>query len=64
MRIVMDGWVNNALFLAAKHIDESKVDYHDDMSGDVFFQWFTETLLKNVPNKSIIVLDNASYHSV
>ena len=58
-----DGWVNKSLFLAAKHIDESKVDYHD-MSGDVFFQWFTETLLKNLPNKSIIVWDNVSYHSV
>ena len=33
------------------------------MNGDVFEHWFEEKLLPNLPEKCIIVLDNASYHS-
>lgn len=39
-------------------------DFHDEMNGDCFTRWFTESLLKNIPAKSVIVLDNAPYHSV
>ena len=33
------------------------------MNSDVFEHWFEEKLLPNLPEKCIIVLDNASYHS-
>lgn len=38
------------------------VDYHEEMTGAVFQQWFEGILPKLQPN-SIIVLDNASIHS-
>ena len=38
-------------------------DYHDDMTADHFEEWFGTKLLTNVPPNSLIVMDNASYHS-
>ena len=38
-------------------------DYHEDMNGDVFRDWFQVILPKLEPG-SVIVMDNASYHSV
>lgn len=38
-------------------------DYHQDMNADVFHKWFI-SLLDNIAPNSIIVMDNASYHSV
>jgi transposase len=31
---------------------------------DLFQKWFVEKLLPNIPNKSIIIMDNATYHNV
>ncbi|KAL4101220.1 hypothetical protein QTP88_021240 [Uroleucon formosanum] len=45
---------------------ESKTNsayYHDEMNGDTFYEWFVKTLPLLKPN-AIIVMDNASYHSV
>lgn len=39
------------------------IDYHEEMNGDYFEKWFKEFLPKLNPN-SVIVLDNAPYHSV
>ncbi|XP_074648979.1 uncharacterized protein LOC141904300 [Tubulanus polymorphus] len=39
-------------------------DYYDDMNGEDFEKWFKETLLPKLPPNSVIVMDNASYHSV
>lgn len=38
-------------------------DYHGEMNESTFLQWFEEQLLKKLEEPSIIVLDNASYHS-
>lgn len=38
-------------------------DYHDDMDYNNFSKWVSECLLPNLPNNSVIVLDNASYHN-
>lgn len=43
-------------------VSGSSGDYHEDMNGDVYEKWFKETLSRLDPN-SVIVLDNASYHS-
>ncbi|CAC5392648.1 unnamed protein product [Mytilus coruscus] len=39
-------------------------DYHTEMNGKVFEQWFEKQLVPALPPKSIVVMDNASYHSV
>lgn len=37
-------------------------DYHEDMNSDVFEDWFSQ-MIDLIPDGSIIVMDNASYHS-
>lgn len=39
-------------------------DYHAEMDGNRFEKWFLEQLLPNIEPGSVIVMDNASYHSV
>jgi transposase len=39
------------------------VDLWDcNINSDVFYAWLTQSLLPNCPPKSIIVMDNASFH--
>ena len=38
-------------------------EYHSEMNGQNFQKWFCEKLLENISVKSVIVMDNASYHS-
>ena len=38
-------------------------DYHDSMNGDSYEQYFVNSLCTNVPQGSLIVIDNAPYHS-
>jgi len=59
--ITRDGWVNNAqlVFKAKKRTG----DYHGQMDWGNFSRWFTEQLLPNIPENSIIIMDNASYHN-
>lgn len=54
------GFLNDGLLLF-----ESKKtgDYHLEMNGDVFKSWF-EKIVKLLPQNSVIVMDNAPYHSV
>lgn len=58
-----DGWAPNCLLLSAKNIKDSSLDYHEDTSAELFENWFENYLLKNIPNNSVIIMDNASYHS-
>lgn len=57
-----DGFVVNGLLLSAKDIKSSSADYHEDMTANLFERWFSG-LLSKLPNGSVIVLDNAPYHS-
>lgn len=41
---------------------KSTGDYHQEMNSDVFRGWFLD-LLKGLEEPSVIVMDNASYHS-
>ena len=55
------GWVpNTTLIFRSK---KNTGDYHDEMTGEHFEEWFKEKLLPNLPSNSLIVMDNASYHS-
>lgn len=38
-------------------------DYHDEMNGDTFFDWL-KNVLPLLDDNCVIVMDNASYHSV
>ncbi|XP_045107564.1 uncharacterized protein LOC123502506 [Portunus trituberculatus] len=56
-----DGFVPGAtlVFQAKKNVG----DYHEQMNADTFEKWFKSQLLPNIPSSSVIVMDNASYHS-
>lgn len=54
-----DGFVDGGLLtFESKHTG----DYHEDMNADVFEEYF-EQMLDLIPCGSVIVMDNASYHS-
>jgi len=57
-----NGWVPNSklVFKASKKTG----DYHTNMNWDNFSKWFQEKLLKNIPENSLIIMDNAPYHNV
>ena len=42
---------------------KNSADYHDEINGDNFKEWF-ETILPRLEPNNIIVMDNAPYHSV
>ncbi|CAC5407423.1 unnamed protein product [Mytilus coruscus] len=47
-------------------IFESKTnssDYHDEMNKKHFTEWFRDTLLPKLPPLSVIIMNNAPYHS-
>jgi hypothetical protein len=39
-------------------------DYQGEMNSDIFIKWPREKLIPNLPPRSVLVLDNASYHTV
>ena len=43
---------------------KSTRDYHEEMNGHTFKSWFQESFLPKIGANSVIVMDNASYHSV
>ena len=57
------GFVPNAMLLSAKNIAQSSADYHQDMNVNLFEKWFSEQSLPNILLHSVIVMDNAPYHS-
>jgi hypothetical protein len=42
---------------------KNSVDEHDKVDGECYESWFEQSLLANLPEGSIIVVDNASCHS-
>lgn len=38
-------------------------DYHGEMNSELFLRWLATQLLPSLPEPSVIVLDNAPYHS-
>ena len=56
-----EGWVKDAaLVLQSKR---GTGDYHNEMKHNTFEEWVTNQLFPNIPPRSVIVMDNASYHS-
>jgi transposase len=60
--ITKDSWVPKAkvVFKSTRKTG----DYQGQMNRELFQKWLIEKWLPNIPKKSIIVMDNASYHNV
>jgi hypothetical protein len=39
-------------------------DYHQEIKGPTFLNWFENQLMPALKSRSVIVLDNASYHNI
>lgn len=59
--ITSEGWVPNAKMVFKS--SRKTGDYHGQMNAGLFQKWFKEHLLPNIPSKSLIILDNATYHN-
>ncbi|CAC5395126.1 unnamed protein product [Mytilus coruscus] len=51
-------------YLVFKGISTDGRDYHTEMNSKIFEQWIEKQLVPALPQKSLIVMDNASYHSM
>lgn len=60
--ITKDGWIPGAkvTFKSTRKTG----DYHGQMNQGMFTKWFKEKLLANIPDNSLIIMDNASYHNI
>ena len=56
-----DGFINGTElnFLCKKNT----ANEHEEMDGETYEKWFMEQLVPNCPRNSVVVLDNAKYHS-
>lgn len=55
------GFIDNALLIFQSG---TKIgDYHSEMNFENFSKWVKEKLIPNLPQSSVIILDNASYHN-
>lgn len=56
-----NGFVNNALLIFKS--GQKSGDYHDAMNFSNYRKWLEEKLIPNLPPRSVLVIDNASYHN-
>jgi len=56
------GFILNALLIFG--CGSKSGDYHDNMNHANYKKWLQEKLIPNLESKSVIVVDNASYHNV
>ncbi|CAC5422960.1 unnamed protein product [Mytilus coruscus] len=65
--IILDaGSSQQGLIPSVGLIFESKTnssDYHDEMNSEHFTEWFRDTLIPRLSPQSVVVMDNAPYHS-
>jgi len=59
--ITKDGWVPGAKLIFKS--TRKTGDYHGQMNQEMFTKWFQNMLLPNIPEGSLIIMDNASYHN-
>jgi transposase len=59
--VTSNGWVPSAKLIFKS--SRKTGDYHGQMNGKLFQKWFQDRLLPNIPENSLIVMDNASYHN-
>lgn len=56
------GFISNAELIFKSQSKSG--DYHDDMNRTNFMKWLSEKLIPNLPPNSLVVMDNAPYHTV
>lgn len=56
-----DGFVDNGLLCFESK--KNTRDYHDEMNGQTFCEWM-QNILPRLKDNCVIIMDNASYHSV
>lgn len=54
------GFVNNCKLLFSS---KKTSDFHEEMNYETFYNWFKNCLLPELNEQTLIVMDNASYHS-
>ena len=64
--IIIDAGSRDGFIGGACHVMRSKntKDYHEEMDGEHYEKWFKEQLLPECHSGDVVVMDNASYHSV
>ena len=45
-------------------VRKAKSSTGDEMNGDNFFKWVKEKLIPHLPPKSVLIIDNATYHNI
>ena len=58
-----DGFVPGALLMFRFKFG-NEGDYHDSMNSQTYKKWFEEQLLPNIPQRSLMIMDNAPYHNM
>ena len=56
-----NGWSDGAALVFQSK--KATGDYHDEISAVHFEEWFHDSLIPNLQNNSLIVMDSALYHS-
>lgn len=57
-----DGFIKNCSLLFASK--SKMLDYHGEMNSEMFTNWVRERLIPNLEEPSLIIMDNAPYHTV
>ena len=58
------GFVPECKLIFRSRRQNINTDYHSEMNARTFKDWFSNKLLCSLEEGSIIIIDNASYHSV
>jgi DDE superfamily endonuclease len=59
--MTQNGWIPHAKLVCKR--TRKTGDDHGQMHHDLCSQWFSEQLLPNIPQHSLILMDNAPYHN-
>ena len=59
--ITKSGWVSGSKLVFKS--TRKTGDYHGQINFELFKKWFSEMLLLNIPENSLIIMDNAPYHN-
>jgi len=58
----LNGWVPGAFVMWKGNVLSE--DYHTEMNGDVFKDWYCQRLLPNIGPRTCVIVDRASYHTL
>ena len=59
-----NGWLPESFLLFRGAASNKSSDYHTEMNNDVFLDWMKTKVIPKVEDRSVIVIDRATYHMV